>query len=218
MVASAVAVNACASFAALSIRNAIIACFRFSATSSAARFSSTRTTRAGEIEVTIEPFKSLLLGLFFFSVGMQTDMRLLLSAPILLPLSVLGNGAALVWPVPGWIMAGLTAFLLGGGFAQYFHGTLHRQDNPWFVPALRRIGLLMTPAAHQLHHDTLQRDFATNCGWSNPVINALFRALRQRDADAAWRRMGRHVGAYHESVAKRALDEQSDAQPALADQ
>jgi GntR family transcriptional repressor for pyruvate dehydrogenase complex len=43
-------------------------------------------------------------------------------------------------------------------------------------------------------------------------------ALRQRDADAAWRRMGRHVGAYHESVAKRALDEQSDAQPALADQ
>jgi CPA2 family monovalent cation:H+ antiporter-2 len=43
-----------------------------------------------EVEVTIEPFKSLLLGLFFFSVGMQTDMRLLLSAPILLPLSVLG--------------------------------------------------------------------------------------------------------------------------------
>ncbi len=43
-----------------------------------------------EVEVTIEPFKSLLMGLFFFSVGMQTDMRLLLSAPVLLPLSVLG--------------------------------------------------------------------------------------------------------------------------------
>ena len=43
-----------------------------------------------EVEVTIEPFKSLLLGLFFFSIGMQTDMRLLLSAPVLLPLSVLG--------------------------------------------------------------------------------------------------------------------------------
>ena len=46
--------------------------------------------------------------------------------------------------------------------------------------AMRHIGLLMTPAAHQLHHDTLQRDFATNCGWSNRVINALFRALRAR--------------------------------------
>ena len=43
-----------------------------------------------EVEVTIDPFKSLLLGLFFFSVGMQTDMRLLLRAPLLLPLSVLG--------------------------------------------------------------------------------------------------------------------------------
>ena len=116
------------------------------------------------------------------ALGRRPLWRLIGSTVIVaaLPLSVLGNGAALVWPVPGWIMAGLTAFLLGGGFAQYFHGTLHRQDNPWFVPALRRIGLLMTPVAHQLHHDTLQRDFATNCGWSNPVINALFRALRQR--------------------------------------
>ena len=38
----------------------------------------------------------------------------------------------------------------------------------------------MTPAAHQRHHDTLQRDFATNSGWSNPVINRLFLALRAR--------------------------------------
>lgn len=43
-----------------------------------------------EIEVTIEPFKSLLLGLFFMSVGMQTDLRIILSAPLLLPLAVLG--------------------------------------------------------------------------------------------------------------------------------
>ncbi len=43
-----------------------------------------------EVEVTIEPFKSLLLGLFFMSVGMQTDLRILLAAPLLLPLSVVG--------------------------------------------------------------------------------------------------------------------------------
>ncbi len=43
-----------------------------------------------EVDVTIEPFKRLLLGLFFFSVGMQTDMRLILVAPVLLPLAVLG--------------------------------------------------------------------------------------------------------------------------------
>lgn len=43
-----------------------------------------------EIEVTIEPFKSLLLGLFFMSVGMQTDLRILQNAPLLIPLAVLG--------------------------------------------------------------------------------------------------------------------------------
>lgn len=43
-----------------------------------------------EIEVTIEPFKSLLLGLFFLSVGMQTDLRALLVWPLWLPLAVLG--------------------------------------------------------------------------------------------------------------------------------
>jgi hypothetical protein len=97
-----------------------------------------------------------------------------------LPLSVLGNIAGFYGQAAGWAMAGLSAFLVGGSFAQYFHGTLHRAQNPAFVKLMRKSGLLMTPAAHQLHHDTLQRDFATNCGWSNPVINALFRALRKR--------------------------------------
>lgn len=97
-----------------------------------------------------------------------------------LPLSLAGNLALWFWPVPGWILAGLVAFLLGGGFAQYFHGSLHREHNPWFITMLRRLGLLMTPAAHQIHHDTLRCDFATNCGWSNPAINWLFRTLRAR--------------------------------------
>lgn len=95
-----------------------------------------------------------------------------------LPFSLLLNMVALTGDVPGWLMAGFLAFLVGGGFAQYFHGTLHRADNPWFISAMRGVGLLMTPAAHQLHHDTLQRDFATNSGWSNPLVNRIFRFLR----------------------------------------
>lgn len=97
-----------------------------------------------------------------------------------LPLSVMMNAAAVLWPLPGWIMTGSFAFLVGGGFAQYFHGTLHRQDNPGFIRAMRKTGLLMRPEAHQLHHDTLRRDFATNSGWSNPLVNAIFNALRAR--------------------------------------
>jgi hypothetical protein len=96
-----------------------------------------------------------------------------------LPFSILFNAASLVWTLPTWLVAGAVSFLVGGTFAQYFHGSLHREQAPWPIALLRRTGLLMTPEAHQLHHDTLQRDFATNNGWSNPVLNAVFRALRR---------------------------------------
>ena len=116
------------------------------------------------------------------ALGRRSVWRLIGSTVIAgaLPLSLLGNATVLLTPAPGWVMAFATALLVGGGFAQYFHGTLHRRDNPWFVTALRRARLLMTPQAHQIHHDTLRRDFATNCGWSNPLINRLFTALRAR--------------------------------------
>ncbi|TVV73384.1 fatty acid desaturase CarF family protein [Sphingomonas solaris] len=84
------------------------------------------------------------------------------------------------WPVPGWFTGGAIAFLLGGTFAQYFHGTLHRERNPWFIHLMRRLGLLMTPQAHNIHHETLARDFSTNSGWSNPVLNRVFAWVQRR--------------------------------------
>jgi len=93
-----------------------------------------------------------------------------------LPASLLLNLACVVGPMPGWLVFGVAILIAGGTLAQYFHGTLHRPDNPWMVHAMRRVGLLMTPEAHALHHDTLRRDFATNTGWSNPLVNLIFRA------------------------------------------
>ncbi|WP_151448004.1 cation:proton antiporter domain-containing protein [Lacisediminimonas profundi] len=62
-----------------------------------------------EVEVTIEPFKGLLMGLFFMWVGMQTDIREIMKAPVLLPLSVLGLFA---------IKSTLTSLILrAGGFS-----------------------------------------------------------------------------------------------------
>lgn len=43
-----------------------------------------------EVGVTIEPFKGLLMGLFFMSVGMAVDPMALVREPLWLPLSVLG--------------------------------------------------------------------------------------------------------------------------------
>jgi K+:H+ antiporter len=42
------------------------------------------------IEATIEPFKGLLLGIFFFTVGMNIDVRQLLREPLLLSAAVVG--------------------------------------------------------------------------------------------------------------------------------
>jgi hypothetical protein len=90
-----------------------------------------------------------------------------------LPVSILLNLVSLAVAVPGWV-------IVGGTLAQYFHGTLHRPDNPWIVHAMRRVGLLMTPEAHALHHATLRQDFATNTGWSNPLVNVVFRVATNR--------------------------------------
>jgi len=97
-----------------------------------------------------------------------------------LPVSILLNLLCLAFAVPGWPIAGAIVLIVGGTLAQYFHGTLHRVDNPWIVRAMRRVGLLMTPEAHALHHATLRQDFATNTGWSNPLVNAIFRVATSR--------------------------------------
>lgn len=97
-----------------------------------------------------------------------------------LPFSTLLNLLCVMLAVPGWLLAGVIAIMIGGTLAQYFHGTLHRADNPWIVHSMRRARLLMTPEAHALHHATLRRDFATNNGWSNPLVNALFRLSTRR--------------------------------------
>jgi hypothetical protein len=92
-----------------------------------------------------------------------------------LPCSILLNIVCWALPLPGWLIAGIVVLTIGGTLAQYFHGTLHRPDNPRIVELMRRARLLMTPPAHALHHETLRRDFATNSGWSNPVVNLVFR-------------------------------------------
>lgn len=43
-----------------------------------------------EVEVTIEPFKGLLMGLFFMSVGMHIDVRVILASPWIIAAGVLG--------------------------------------------------------------------------------------------------------------------------------
>ncbi|HMS81444.1 MAG TPA: cation:proton antiporter, partial [Burkholderiaceae bacterium] len=76
-----------------------------------------------EVEVTIEPFRGLLMGLFFMSVGMGIDLREIARAPLLVPASVVGLfaiKAAVLWAVlrAGGLSAGRSlegGLLLGQG-------------------------------------------------------------------------------------------------------
>jgi len=75
------------------------------------------------IEATIAPFKGLLLGIFFFTVGMDIDVRELLYAPVLLLAAVAGLIAVKALLVIGlaklfrlsWPTAVEMGFLLGPG-------------------------------------------------------------------------------------------------------
>ena len=98
---------------------------------------------------------------------------------ITLPLSLELNLASLIWRLPGWVMAGAVVLLLASSLTQYFHGSLHRTTNPWPIRLMRSLGLLMSPAAHKIHHDTLKRDFSVISGWSNPLLNLFVAALRR---------------------------------------
>ena len=80
-----------------------------------------------QIETDLEPFKDLLLGLFFVTVGMQIDVGLLLSNPMLILIGVAGLFAikiAIIAPLARlfgipWPRALAVAFILGqaGEFA-----------------------------------------------------------------------------------------------------
>jgi len=74
-----------------------------------------------EVEIIVEPFKGLLMGLFFMAVGMEVDLRLVAEFPLLLPASVLGllvikaGVVALLLSRLGWATALQGGLLLGQG-------------------------------------------------------------------------------------------------------
>ncbi|WP_375307071.1 cation:proton antiporter [Bradyrhizobium sp. A11] len=74
------------------------------------------------IEATVEPFKGLLLGIFFFTVGMAIDFRVFLREP-------------------GWLLAAVVGILVGKAIVLIALGRLFRLS--W--PAAIEIGFLLSP-------------------------------------------------------------------------
>lgn len=96
-----------------------------------------------------------------------------------LPLSLALNGLILAFAVPGWLIAGWMTLILGAVLVQYLHACMHHPRPPRAIVTAQRLGLVMTPAAHQIHHNTLDRCFGIINGWTNPLLNPVFNLLHR---------------------------------------
>src|SRR5205823_7923247 len=104
-----------------------------------------------EIESDVEPFRSILLGLFFLSVGMLLNLSLIAARPLF----VLGIAAAVI----------ITKAILIGGLARLF-------GNSW--PRSVRLGLLLSQAGE---FGFVLFAMATSAPLITPEVASLFSAV-----------------------------------------
>ncbi|HRD75768.1 MAG TPA: cation:proton antiporter [Hyphomicrobiaceae bacterium] len=173
------------------------------------------------IEATIEPFKGLLLGIFFFTVGMSIDPRELAREPLLLFLSVIGLiglKAAIVLGLARlfrltWPTSIETALLLGPGGEFAFVGIglaatlgVVAKSTASFALAVTALTMVLIPALSYLG----QR-FGRRMEPPKPLDAALLAVPEQKDHHAivvGYGRVGRVVSELLEehSIAYTAVD------------
>jgi glutathione-regulated potassium-efflux system protein KefB len=145
-----------------------------------------------ELELDIEPFKGLLLGLFFIAIGMSVDLGLFLRTPLLvlgLALGIVALKAALLFPIAnlfgycGRADAGLFAVALSqvGEFAFVLFaaaGSLLPPETLALLNAAVALSMLTTPLAFLLYEKIATRQLAERAAdvadEGNPVIIAGF--------------------------------------------
>jgi CPA2 family monovalent cation:H+ antiporter-2 len=120
-----------------------------------------------EVQITIEPFKGLLMGLFFMSIGMEIDVREVLNSPLWIPLSVIGLFAikalvlAVIFRAGGfnWGRALEGGLLLGQGGEFAFIVVGYAMTSQLVAPPVGQfimlvvsLSLFFTPLAAKLGH------------------------------------------------------------------
>ncbi|MDY0011559.1 MAG: cation:proton antiporter [Rhodocyclaceae bacterium] len=149
-----------------------------------------------EVEVTIEPFKGLLMGLFFLSVGMGIDLAAFAQEPLWLPLSVLGlmllkglilfgvlRVAGLTW---GRATEGAVLLSQGGEFAFIVVGTAMQLD--LLPPGIGQFMLLVVGLS------MLATPFAAKAGqWLGETLDRRLGSREQVRDDALVAELTDHV-------------------------
>lgn len=69
-----------------------------------------------------------------------------------------------------WVVLGLC---LGSFVTNSVHKWAHAQNVPRMVRVLQRLGLIINPMRHALHHHSHDRSYCITTGWLNPPLDAL---------------------------------------------
>lgn len=89
-------------------------------------------------------------------------------------LGMLGLRSLGVGPERPWALAMLATFALAIAFTNLLHQWAHRSDPPAIARLLHRFGLVLTPAAHDRHHEAPHlSDYCITFGWLNPILDRL---------------------------------------------
>ncbi len=161
-----------------------------------------------EVELMIEPFKGLLMGLFFMTVGMGMDMRQMVASPLWLAAAVVGLMAikggviALLLRAGGlrWGRAIEGGLLLGQGgefafiaLGQATAAHLLAPDLAQMVSLTVGLSLLLTPPLARLGHGLAQRwEKHSDLAAVSPD-NVQLDAVRGRIIIAGFGRVGRQL-------------------------
>jgi glutathione-regulated potassium-efflux system protein KefB len=147
-----------------------------------------------ELEVDIEPFKGLLLGLFFIAIGMSVDLGLFARAPLMvvgLALGIVALKAAILFPIANLFgycgRADATLFAIALSQVGEFAFVLFAAAGPLLPPptlsllnAAVAVSMLTTPLLFLLYEKVLAPNFVERADvpavveQANPVVIAGF--------------------------------------------
>lgn len=96
------------------------------------------------------------------------------SALILVPLLFVVAVLTLLGAIPLWLALMLSSLGLIALFSRALHRWSHNRHNHWTIRALQKARLIVTPEAHDKHHQPPHgSNYAIVSGWSNPALDAV---------------------------------------------
>ena len=91
-------------------------------------------------------------------------------------------GGTVPWaPLAPHLAIGVVALAVAVLATNVFHRWAHTTDPPAVVRMLQKTRAVLSPEEHSHHHALLDRAYCVTSGWTNPILDAVIRRVRNRD-------------------------------------